>query len=121
MTGLFLSEYVRRRDGWCINTCLGKLYRTCSPELGLCYLLKLHLSLQMHLIYVKQYICIACNEQLHWDRVTAERFLYSLSGTSTEQNFGLHCWSNVQDRIWSLKDRSLRSLTNITHCVRSFL
>lgn len=35
MTGLFLSECASRRDGWCINTCLGKLFGTRSPELGL--------------------------------------------------------------------------------------
>lgn len=35
MTGLFLSERASRRDGWCINTCLGKLFGTRSPELGL--------------------------------------------------------------------------------------
>ncbi len=33
MTGLFLSKYVSRRDGWCINRCLEKLCRTSSSPL----------------------------------------------------------------------------------------
>lgn len=40
MTSLFLSDCVGRRDGWGINKCLAKLYRTSPLELWLCYVLK---------------------------------------------------------------------------------
>lgn len=75
MTGLFLSEYVSRRDGWCINKCLGKLYRTFSLELWLCYDLKWICKNSFHLIRTESCICIECGEYLLRGRASTEQHL----------------------------------------------
>lgn len=88
MTGLFLSEYVSRRDGWCIHKCLGKLYRTFSLELWLCSVLKWISKNSFYLIQTVVHLYW----MLEW---LAAVSIYSEVERTQHNTWA--CWSDVQE------------------------
>lgn len=89
---------VSRRDGWCINKCFGKLYRTFSLELWLCYLLKWNLFLQ--LAFNLNWLV-----RLYWmlEWVCAMSIYTEVSQVLDFSELDWACCSDVKGHIWLVK------------------